>query len=129
MYPRIIFRIFLVFVLLAVLAGIGVFVYNAGVSQGLATSGNLTQPGAVPAPYPYYGPFFWHWGFFPFGFIFPLFFLIFLLWAISGLFFRRRRGFGRWGRWHAGDPEHREVPPMVQEWHRKMHEDQAEEQG
>lgn len=129
MYPRIIFRILLVFVLLAVLAGVGVFVYNAGVSQGLASSGSLTQSGAAPAPYPYYGPFFWHWGFFPFGFIFPLFFLIFIVWAISGLFFRRHRGYGRWGRWYGGDSEHREVPPMVQEWHRKMHEDQAGGQG
>jgi hypothetical protein len=127
MYPRTIFRILLAFVLVAVLAGIGVFVYNAGVAQGIAAGGNLSAQGAAPAPYPYYGPFFWHWGFFPFGCIFPLFVLIFIFWAISGLFFRRHHGYGRWGRWYGRDPENPEVPPMVREWHRKMHQDQPDQ--
>ena len=73
--------------IIAVIAGVlllaglvGVFAYNAGMSNGLAQNGKVIAP-----PYPYYYPHhFWGGGFF----FFPLFFIGFLLVA-RGLFWRR----------------------------------------
>jgi hypothetical protein len=123
MNGRIVFRILLALVLVAVAAGLGAFIYNAGVAHGLAAGGTAVGPngGAGPvvpyAPYFFYRP--WGFGFFPFGFIFPLlfFFLIFAL--IRGAFFRgwHNRGWGGPG----------QVPPGFEEWHRKMHENQPDE--
>lgn len=133
MNGRFVMRFILSLVLLALLVGAGVMVYQLGVSQGLAASGKLALPdgGATTgvAPYPYYGPFFWHpWGFgwFPFGFIFPIlgFFLVFAL--IRGLVWGGWRGrhFYRGG---PGGFDPNNVPPQVAEWHRKMHEQEQEQ--
>ena len=127
MNGRIFFRVILALVLVAGLVGIGVFIYNAGVSQGLAASGKLVAPdgGAVPAvPYYPYAPYFyrpWGFGFFPFGFIFPLLFFLLIFAAIRGAFFRG----WRWGSRGGSGPD--QVPPMFEEWHRKMHENQPDD--
>ncbi len=117
---RILARVLLALVLLAVLAGVGVYVYNAGVAQGMADSGKLVAPAPGGAPYPYYGgPFFYRpWGFgFPFlGLLFPLLFLLFFITLIRGIFWR-----GRWG-WGSPRYDERGVPPAFDEWHRRAHE-------
>jgi hypothetical protein len=124
MNGRIVFGVLLAVLLMAGAIGIGVYAYNFGVAQGMADSGKLAAPAAGAAPYLY-----WHrpWGLHPFGFglgfvncLFPLLFFL-LLFGLCRAFIRR----GRWG-W--GGMHHRHwdggIPPMVEEWHRKMHEPQ-----
>jgi hypothetical protein len=110
-------------------------VYNAGVTQGLAADGKLVLPDGATgvAPYAYYGlhqPFGFGFGFGIFGLIFPLLFFFLFFGTIRGLFFRGWRGHSPnspWGNgpWNRGDWD-KNVPPMVQEWHRKMHESTTE---
>jgi hypothetical protein len=124
MNGRIFFRIILALVLVAGLVGLGVFIYNTGVSQGLAASGKLVAPDGGAVPYAPYAPYFyrpWGFGFFPFGFIFPLLFFLLIFAAIRGAFFRG----WRWGNRGGGGPD--QVPPMFEEWHRKMHENQPDD--
>ncbi len=125
---RIFLRVVLALVLIGALFGFGTYVYNVGVTQGLAASGKLAAPDGAPtggvAPYPYYAPFYRPWGFGLglFGLIFPLLFFFLIFGAIRGLFFRGwRRGPWNHGPWNRGDWD-KNVPPMVQEWHRKLHE-------
>ena len=114
-------------VLLAVVAGIAFFAFNAGVAQGVATKlpQSATQPGNMP--YAYHGaPFFWHpFGLFGgiFGFLIGLFLLFFVFRLISFVVFGPRWGWGgRMSRhawrhgWYEGD-----VPPMVKEMHDRLH--------
>jgi hypothetical protein len=125
MNGRIVFRIFAVLVLAALLVGAGTFIYQMGVTQGLAANTTPAVQGSNPAaPYLYYPPFYrpWGFGFFPFGFIFPLFFGILIFSLVARALFGgwRRNGPGYWGGMHGRDPH--DIPPMVEEWHRKMHE-------
>ena len=55
MNRRIILGVLLALVLIAGAVSLGVYVYNAGVAQGLAHSGKLTDlpPGAEGRVYPY----------------------------------------------------------------------------
>jgi hypothetical protein len=90
-----IFRFIAALVLVGLLAVVGVSIYNAGVSAGIASDvGHAIASGApVPAGY-YYGPYVGHpWGF---GFGFGGFFigLLFLF-----LFFGLLRAVFGWGRW------------------------------
>ena len=123
------FRVVAALVLLGVLAAIGVGVYNAGVSQGLAQNVTAVASGApVAGYYPgYFGPH-WGWGFGFFGIFFWIL-GIFLVFALLRAIF----GWGRWGR-HAGHwggygpggygpggygaDRRRE---MLDEWHRDAH--------
>ena len=127
MDSRTVFRILFAIILVLGLIAVGVYIYNAGVAQGLVAGGTLADPDGGVRPYPYYAPFYrpWGFGFFPFGWIFPLFFFLLLFWAIRGLFFRSwyRRGPGFWGGDRGQWPQ--DVPPMVEEWHRKLHETQS----
>jgi len=112
-----------------VLAGIGVAIYNAGLQQGIAQSANLP---AGTVPYYAYG---WNggggWGIF--GLFFPILFL-FILFGIARAAFGHRRGWGGYGpgygKWGYGpgagmgpgmgpgsDREH-----WVAEMHRRLHE-------
>ncbi len=122
MRGSIFFRIVLAIILVGVLVGAGVAVYNLGVAQGLASSGKLpATAGGAPLVYPYlYGPLFFPFGFGfgIFGLLIPIFFFFLIFGLIRMVFFR---GWGRyngrrWGRWTD------EVPPQVEEWHRRMHE-------
>src|SRR5688572_23340733 len=111
-------------VLVAAIAGIAYFAFQAGVAQGSPITIEAPSGETVPAPYPYYG-----YGFHrPFGFSFGLFgflillFLFFLaLRAFRFLFWGPRWGWGQhhhgpWGRhWENG------VPPMFEEWHKRAH--------
>jgi hypothetical protein len=117
-------RIVSALVLIAAVAGIAFFAFQAGVAQGSpitieAPSGDAN---AVPAPYPYYGygmPFHRPFGFgYGFGCFGPLlaFFLLFA--AFRFLFWGPRWGrhMGHWGRrWEGG------APPMFEEWHKRAH--------
>ena len=122
-------RIVSALVLIAALAGIAFFAFQAGVARGSpitieAPSGDAN---AVPAPYPYYGygmPFHRPYGLgFGFGCFGPLlaFFLLFM--AFRFLFWGPRWGWGQHGghgpwrrNWGEGG-----VPPMFEEWHKRVH--------
>jgi len=103
---------------------IGVMAYNLGLARGLAEHLSAAAPGPYPYPYPY--P--WHpWGFGP-GVLSPVLFLVFgivalrvLLWGAVGRRWRAHHACDRGGR--------RGVPPMFEEWHRRMHERDVEDQG
>ena len=114
--------------LVAVLAGIGIGIYNAGVSEGVAEAARAAQAaGEDPAVvYPPYvgGPWGygygggWGGGFGFFGFLFGILFLF----LIFGLV---RAAFG-WGRWNGGGRGHgghgwggREE--RIAEVHRELH--------
>ncbi len=123
MNGKIFARIIAALVLVAAVAGIAFFAFNAGVAQGVATKlPAVTQPGNMP--YAYHGaPFFWHPFFGIFGFLIGLFVLFFVLRLISFIVFGPRWGWGgRMSRhawrhgWYEGD-----VPPMVKEMHDRLH--------
>jgi hypothetical protein len=138
-FGRLLFGAVLALLLVGVVAGVGWTAYNAGITQGVVESGKLVPPtidgSPAPtapfyAPYGFYGPYGFHRPFgFGFGFLgclVPLFF-IFLLFALFRLAFRPRWGRGWGGPWMRGgpggwDPTKGEIPPAVQEWHRKLHE-------
>lgn len=137
MNGRFFLRILFAIILIAALVGIGFSIYNTGVAQGMAASGKLpVLPNQGIAPYPYYAPFYphfgWGFGFFPFGFIIPILFFFLFFALLRGLFFRGMMYRG-WGRMGSGGPNGenwpKDVPPMVEEWHRKMHESSSESGG
>jgi hypothetical protein len=118
-----ILRIFFGLILVAALFGVGVVIYNAGIAQGVATSGQLTGPEGQTLPNPYYyAPFYRPWGFGPLGIFFPILFVFLIFLGIRGLFFRSWRHHDYWRSRGWRDFEKRDIPPMVEEWHRKMHE-------
>jgi hypothetical protein len=115
MNNRSVFRGLAITALVLALAGfVAMGAYNAGVAQGIAESGRAVGPPVAGTPYVHV----WHrpWGS-GFGF-FPFFFLLFFFFAIRGLFWHGYRR-GPWGYWHDG------VPPAFEEWHRRVHEQQA----
>ena len=128
MNGRFVFGVLLAVVLIVGAVGVGVYAYNAGVAQGMIESGKVVAPATGLAPYAYYGgPFFFHpfgWGFGFLGCLFPLLFFFLFFGLLRGIFWG-----GRWG-WrhhrHLDSGEHG-VPPMVEEWHRKMHEQPSEQ--
>ena len=118
-------RIIAALVLVAAIAGIAFFAYQAGVAQGSPVTLQAPSGATVPAPYPYpyYGmPFYHPWGF-GFG-CFGIFFLLFLFFLAMKAFrfavwgprwgWGRHHGYGRG--WNGGD-----VPPMFDEWHKRAH--------
>jgi len=124
MNGRIILTVLLALILIAGMVGAGIYVYNVGVAQGLADSGKLTAPTTGVVPYPYFGgPFFYHrpFGLGFLGCVFPLLFLLLVFILLRTILWRGpmgwRHGMHR-GPWEKG------VPPMFEEWHRKMHEPQ-----
>src|SRR6188472_633262 len=95
-------RVVAVLALVAVLAGIGIGVYNAGVNDGVTQAAIAAQaagdsPAVVVPPYAPYGYGWGHWGGGGFGF-FGFFFGILAFVLIIGLI---RAAFG-WGRWGGG---------------------------
>jgi hypothetical protein len=122
MNGKIFARILAGLVLIAVVAGIAFFAFNAGVAQGVATKlpQSATQPGNMPY-FQHGAPFFWHPFFGIFGFLIGLFLLFFVFRLISFIVFGPRWGYmghrhmWRHG-WYEGD-----VPPMVKEMHDRLH--------
>lgn len=114
--------------LIAVIAGIAVLAFNAGVARGTGTNIQVPSGQNGNPTYPFYGfPFWWPFPFFGFGFL-GLLALLFLLSVAFGAFrmmlfgprigWRRwQRGYGHWGEQGAGE----DIPPMFTEMHRRMH--------
>jgi hypothetical protein len=126
-------RILAVLVLVAAIAGIGFFAYQAGVANGspvtLQAPSGQSAPVPAPYPYPYYGmPFYrpWGFGFGCFGILIPLFLFFLAIHAFRVLFWGPRLGWrhhhGPYGRGWNGD-----VPPMFEEWHKRAHGETPEE--
>ena len=96
------FRFVAALILVGLLAVVGVNIYNAGVSAGIAADvGNAIASGApVPAGY-YYGPYAggpWGHGFGFGGFLLGLLFLFFFFGLLRAIL-----GYGRWGGHHGSD--------------------------
>ncbi len=127
-------RIISALVLVAVIAGIAFFAFQAGVAKGSPVTIQAPSGQTAPAPYPYYG---WGWGgpfHRPFGFGFGLFGFLIVLFlffaafrALRFLLWGPRWGWGhhRYGRW--GGPWENGAPPMFEEWHKRAHGEQPEE--
>ncbi|HSG41789.1 MAG TPA: hypothetical protein VLA72_01425 [Anaerolineales bacterium] len=121
-------RIVSVLVLIAAIAGIGFFAYQAGVANGSPVTIEASSGETVPAPHYAYG-----YRYHPFGFGFgcfgPLlgFFLIVLaLKSFRMLFWGPRWG---WGGHHSGHRSKRwegSTPPIFDEWHKKAHNEEPE---
>ena len=127
-------RIIAALVLVAAVAAIGFFAFQAGVAQGspVTIQAPSGQSAPAPAPYPYYG---WGWGmpfhrpfgfgFGCFGFLIVLFLFFLALRSMRMLFWGPRWGWGHhrhgwhghgpWGQWENG------VPPTFEEWHKRAH--------
>jgi len=100
--------------MIAALAGVAFYSYNLGVAQGVAQGvaerAVVATPGATGVPVVFYPR---PWGF-GFGF-FPLLFILFGIFLLRGLFWRRG-WYGRgYGCGYGG------VPPAFDEWHRRAH--------
>ena len=123
------FRAVAVVLLLVILAGVGVSLYNAGVSAGLSQQLQQVVQGGqtvTVAPYPY-GPYFnggWGFGLGVFGIIFwiiGIFLIIGLIRAAFGWGRGGRGGHSGWskdygygrGGWAGAD--------RVEDWHRELH--------
>lgn len=124
MNGRFVLGVLLALVLIAGAIGVGVYAYNAGVAQGMIASGKIVVPSTDVVPAPYTGGHFFYrpYGFHAFGLLGCLVPLLFFF-----LFFGLIRAFVWRGHWGWGGMHHRHwdketIPPMVEEWHRKMHE-------
>lgn len=123
-------RIVSALVLVAAIAGIAFFAFQAGVAKGSPVTIEAPSGQTAPAPYPYYGygygmPFHrpWGFGFGFFGFLILLFLFFAAMRAFRFLFWGPRWGWGHHGPhgpWRHGWGE-RGVPPMFDEWHKKAH--------
>ena len=118
-------RFFTAAILVLVLGGlVAAGAYEAGVAQGSAQI-VAVAPGVAPAVAPavaYYGhPYGWGFGFFPFGFLFPILGL-FLFFALMRALVGGRHGYGHHG-WHAESQSG--VPGRFEDWHRRAHGDAA----
>jgi hypothetical protein len=140
MTKHIVFRILAGLVLLAAIAGIAFFAFNAGVVHGTALNVQApaaVQPEKVPGAYPYgYGMPFHHpfpfFGFGCFGLLIPLFLLFLAFAAMRHMIWGPRWGHHMHGMHHGpwGDkgPWDEGVPPMFAEWHRRAHETPTDDQ-
>ena len=127
-------RIVSALVLIAAVAGIAFFAFQAGVAQGspITIKAPEGQTAPVPAPYPFYGygygmPFYHPFGFGLgcFGLLIPLFLFFLAMKAFRMMVWGPRWGHhmhGHHGRhWEGG------VPPMFEEWHKKAHGETTED--
>ena len=124
-------RLVSVLVLIAAIAGIGYFAFQAGVAQGSPITIEAPSGQSAPMPYgyygwgmPYYRPFGFGFGFL--GFLLLLFLFFAALRAFRFALWGPRWGWGHHGPWRQGWSEGG-VPPMFEEWHRRAHGEQPEE--
>jgi len=127
-------------VLLAAIAGVAFFAFQAGVAKGSPITIQAPSGDSNPAPgefnrrldAPFHDPRFGYGMRFhhPFGFGFgcfgPLLALLLLLLAFKA--FRVMMWGPRWGWGHHHGWGERGVPPMFEEWHKKMHGEQQPEE-
>jgi hypothetical protein len=137
MFKNVVFRIIAGLVLLAAIAGIAFFAYQAGAAH--ATVANLQLPAGETGVLPYL-----HYGMHPFfGFSFIGLLVVFFLLMVAMASLRRMVWGPRWGWRHMGrgpmghhgpegygpmghGPWGEGVPPMFAEWHRRAHEQPAD---
>jgi hypothetical protein len=110
-------RIAFIVVVAAVIIGTGIAIFNAGMVQGAAMSGQLSDGATVQI----YRP--WFWGFPGFGCfaILGLFLLFPLIFGFGRMAFGPRHGWHR-GPWGMRGTNGEQVPAQVEELHRRMHE-------
>lgn len=125
MLKNVVFRIVAGLVLLAAIAGIAFFAFNAGMARGAIL--DFQVPAAQAAPFYGYGMPFLHapfFGFGCFGILIPLFLLFLAFGAARRMIWGPRWGWrhmrhGPWGEKGPGSADF--VPPMFTEWHRRAH--------
>jgi hypothetical protein len=132
----IVLRILAFLLLIAVMAGIGVLAYNAGVAHQMSLVAQAPAAQTGSQTYPIF-PFWWPFPFFGFGFfgILAAFFLFWIAFGALRLLFwgprwgwrRWHRGYGAWG--GGGSGEDMPIPPMMAELHRRMHEADSQKQS
>jgi hypothetical protein len=110
---------------LVVVAGVGIFAYQAGLAVNLSHAPAAAGGAAVPA-YAYYGPWAWGWGFGfgAFHLIGILFFVLLLLFLLRFAF--RPRGWGGWagyrqGPWQGQGGPSQHFQERFEEMHRRAH--------
>jgi hypothetical protein len=116
-------------VLLAAIAAIAFFAFQAGVSKGSPITIQAPSGESVPAPYPYYGHGYGMRFPHPFGFglgCFGPLLALFLLFVVLKSFRMMMWG-PRWGWGHRHGFGERGAPPMFEEWHKRMHGEATEE--
>lgn len=116
------FRVLATLLLIAITIGVGVAVYNAGVTAGLAEAARQAAAGGDPLPLnpyawgyggPYVnGPFGAGFGFF--GFLFAIFLVFIVIGLVRAAFGGGRHGHGPGGGW--GDRRDR-----IEQWHQELH--------
>jgi hypothetical protein len=119
----------------AVLIGVGVGIYQAGIAQGIVDAQRVPAGAAVPVAGYGYG-----WGFHGFGFLgllFPILFFFLIFGLIRAAFWRGRgwgpgwgRGYGGWGKGYGpmdGGPDawREERERRIADLHKRLHEDEA----
>jgi len=123
-------RIVAALVLIAAIAGIGYFAYQAGVAHGSPITVQAPDGQSVPPPYPAYGygmpwhPFpFFGFGFGCFGPLLALFLLFVALKSFRMLLWGPRWGWGghMHGPWRHGWSGEGGVPTMFKEMHDRAH--------
>jgi len=117
-------------IVVAVLVGVGVGVYNAGISQGIIEAGRVPEGAAVPGPYGYSWGY--HPGFVGFGFLgllFPILFIVLLVGLARAAFGGGRRWNGGWSPGGPGrsGPEswYEERERRIAELHQRLHDEGA----
>lgn len=125
-------RILSALVLVAAIAGIAFFAFQAGVAQGSPVTIEAAEGQTAPMPYPYYGwgghfhhPFGFGFGFF--GFLILLFLFFAALRAFRFLFWGPRWGWGPHRHGPRGRGWENGVPPMFEEWHKRAHSEHTGE--
>lgn len=122
------FRALATLLLIAIMVGIGVALYNAGVTAGLAEAARQAAAGGDPIPVnpyawgygPYvHGPFGGGFGFF--GFLFAIFLVFIVIGLVRAAFGGGRHGgHGPGGGW--GDRRDR-----IEQWHQELHRREGSE--
>ena len=125
-------------IVVGILVGIGVGIYDAGVAQGVVQAGHVPEGAAVPVAGYGYG---YGWGFHGFGFLgllFPILFLFLIFGLVRAAFWRGRGwgpgwgGRGYWGKGYGpgfggpGSPEawREERDRQIADLHRRLHEEE-----
>jgi hypothetical protein len=124
MFGRGLFGAFALVVAIAIVAGIGIGVYNAGVSEGVAEAARVAQvagDGAAVVYPPYVGPYgYGHgWGGGGFGFFGILFGILFFFLIIGMI--RAAFGWGRGGGGRRGPGGWESRNERIAEMHRELH--------